>query len=80
MLIIARKPATVKKEYDKRGDKKLNEQAREAQRVYMREWRRKNKDKVRANNHRYWEKRAERMAAKKGEGHDDTISENLRGQ
>jgi len=58
----------------------LNEQARAAQRAYMREWRRKNKDKVSASNRRYWEKRAERMAAKKGESHNDTISENCRGQ
>ena len=58
----------------------MNEQAREAQRVYMREWRRKNKDKVRDSNRRYWERRAKRMAAKKGESHNDTVSENLRGE
>lgn len=41
----------------------MNEMAKEAYRQYQREWRRKNKDKVRAINHRYWEKRAKRMRA-----------------
>ena len=56
----------------------MSEQAREAQRAYMREWRRR--DRVAANNRRYWEKRAERMAAKKGENSNDTVSEDFRGQ
>ena len=58
----------------------MNEQAREAQRVYMREWRRRNKDKVRESNRKYWERRVQRMAARKGDGNDDTVSENCRGQ
>lgn len=41
----------------------MDEMAKEAYRQYQREWRRKNKDKVRAINHRYWAKRAERMRA-----------------
>lgn len=36
----------------------MTEAARKEQREYMREWRAKNKDRVRANNQRYWEKRA----------------------
>lgn len=35
--------------------------AREAQRAYMREWRRKNPDRVKAKNKRYWEKKAQQM-------------------
>ena len=58
----------------------MNENAREAQRVYMREWRRRNPDKVREINQRYWMRRAERMKAKKGESENDTFPEDCRGQ
>ena len=40
------------------GEKQLNERALELRREYQREWRRKNKEKVRANNLRYWERKA----------------------
>lgn len=43
--------------------KGISEQARAAQREYLREWRRKNPDKVRENNRRYWERKAQQMAA-----------------
>lgn len=33
--------------------------AAEAKRAYMREWRAKNRDKIRANNARYWERKAQ---------------------
>lgn len=36
----------------------LTDAAREAQREYMREWRRKNPDRVREKNKRYWERKA----------------------
>ena len=36
----------------------LSEKARQAQRAYKREWRAKNRDKVKASNNRYWEKKA----------------------
>lgn len=39
----------------------LSEKAREAQRAYQREWRKKNKDKVKLKNKRYWEKQAAKM-------------------
>lgn len=39
------------------------EKAREAQRNYAKQWRAKNKDRVRENNLRYWARRAEREAA-----------------
>lgn len=39
----------------------MEDRARQARLEYMREWRRKNKDKVRENNRRYWERRAQKM-------------------
>ncbi|MBM6976424.1 phosphatase [Intestinimonas butyriciproducens] len=47
---------------------KLTQAAVEARREYQREWRRKNKDKVKANNHRYWERRAQKEAMAEGRG------------
>ena len=38
------------------------EKARMAQRAYAKAWRAQNKDKVKANNLRYWARRAEREA------------------
>ena len=63
ILIVARKSYTVKKR-EREGGKIMEDRAREARLEYMREWRRKNKDKVRENNRRYWERRAKRMAEK----------------
>jgi hypothetical protein len=40
-----------------------SEQAKEAQRLYIREWRKRNPDKVRAIQDRYWEKRLAKMKA-----------------
>lgn len=39
-------------------NKKLEELAREERLKYFKEWRAKNKDKVKASNKKYWEKRA----------------------
>jgi hypothetical protein len=36
----------------------LSAEALEAKRLYHREWQRRNKDKVKAANMRYWEKKA----------------------
>lgn len=36
----------------------LTEKARELRRAYKREWSRKNRDRVRAANERYWNKKA----------------------
>ena len=43
--------------------KEISEKAKEAQREYLREWRRKNPDKVREQNRRYWERKAQQMAS-----------------
>lgn len=40
----------------------MDEKAREARREYLREWRKRNPDKVRENNRRYWERRAAKKA------------------
>ena len=39
-------------------EQKINELISEEKRRYAREWRAKNKDRVRETNRRYWEKRA----------------------
>ena len=45
-----------------------SEQARELQRQYLREWRRKNPAKLRQYNKAYWERRAQKLqAAEKGD-------------
>lgn len=50
------------------SEKRLDELARETRAAYYREWRRKNPDKVRENNRRYWQRRAARLAAEKEAG------------
>jgi hypothetical protein len=46
--------------------KSLEEIAKEERRRYQREWRRKNKDKVKEHNQRYWKKKAlERLEEEK---------------
>ena len=39
-------------------NEKISEQAQEAKRKYQREWAKKNRDKVKAAQRRYWEKKA----------------------
>lgn len=41
-------------------EKNIEERAAEARREYYRKWRAANKDKVRATNKRYWERRAQK--------------------
>ena len=48
--------------------KQLKEKALEMRRAYQREWRRKNRDKVRASNLRYWERKAQRENQEEGQG------------
>lgn len=52
------------------SEKRINEQARAARAEYFREWRRKNPDKVRENNRKYWQRRAARLAAEREGGGD----------
>lgn len=40
----------------------MEKAARQAKTAYMKQWRDKNRDKVRANNMRYWARRAEKEA------------------
>lgn len=41
----------------------MNNKAKEMRRAYKREWYKKNKDKVKAAQERYWNKKAEETAA-----------------
>lgn len=41
----------------------LSENAKQARREYKREWRAKNKNKVKESNRRYWEKRGQNIPA-----------------
>ena len=50
----------------------MNDAAKEARRKYMREWARKNKDKVRANQERYWERKAAAAAAERDRQQEDS--------
>ena len=47
---------------------KLDTKAREAKNAYLREWRKKNPERARAIQARYWAKKAEQM---RGEREDD---------
>ena len=47
-------------------DDEKKKAAAEARNAYARRWRAANKDKVRANNERYWMRRAEKEAAASG--------------
>ena len=49
----------------------MNEAAKEARRVYLREWQRKNKDKVKAAQARYWEKKAQGININEEEKEDN---------
>jgi len=44
----------------------ISEAAKEERRAYKRAWSAKNRDKVRAYNREYWERRAQRQTAQEG--------------
>ena len=46
----------------------LDENAKQARREYQKNWRKANKEKVKAYNAKYWQKYAERKKQKVGEG------------
>lgn len=47
----------------------MTQEAKAARAAYMREWRRRNKDKLRSYGERYWERKAQKAAeADHGEG------------
>lgn len=45
----------------------MTEEAKQARREYMRQWRQQHKDAVRESNSRYWEKRAQKMGLMKSQ-------------
>lgn len=48
---------------EKKNKKEMSEAARLARNAYKRKWNAENKDKVKAANRRYWEKKAQEAAA-----------------
>lgn len=52
----------------------MTDQAREARRIYKREWNRRNKEKVAEHQRRYWERKAAKMAAATQEESEEHIS------
>ena len=58
MTPITREPAEAKTIKERERDN-MTDQAREARRAYKREWNRKNKDKVKAAQERYWDRKAQ---------------------
>lgn len=54
----------------------MNEQAKEARRAYKREWNRKNRDKVKAAQERYWNRRAKAATETEATTDEPTIQEN----
>lgn len=46
----------------------MNDKAKEARRAYKREWNRRNRDKVKQAQARYWERKAAQQAAADQEG------------
>ena len=58
----------------------MDEKAREARRAYKREWNRKNRDKVKAAQERYWARKAAEMeAAEQDQGEEVPGGANDRG-
>ena len=45
----------------------MTNEARAAQRAYLAEWRKRNPEKVRENNRRYWEKKAKKIRESEGD-------------
>lgn len=53
----------------------MNEAAKEARRAYKRKWQRENPDKVKAQQERYWNKKAAAAAAEKQAQEDGEADE-----
>lgn len=71
-LYLFRYPLSSEKEKERMNimpkDDNLEEMMKEKRREYFRQWRAKNKDKVRQHNLNYWMKKAQ-QEAQKGENH-----------
>ena len=58
------------------SEKELSQEAKEARRAYLRKWRRENPEKVKEQERRYWERKAQEMREQE-EGddlNDETIN------
>lgn len=47
-----------------KGGYRVNDKAREQRNIYMREWRKRNKDKVKQAQERYWENKSKKEGKK----------------
>ena len=56
----------------------MDEKAREARRAYKREWNRKNRDKVKAAQDRYWARKAAQIEAAKNSAEEARQDEGQR--
>ena len=50
------------------SEQALSNEAKEARREYAKKWRAQNRDKVRENNRKYWERKAQQIQKNGGEG------------
>lgn len=57
------------------GGDNMTEAAREARRAYKKEWNRKNRDKVREAQTRYWERKAQAMQAAQDQQTDEPTAQ-----
>lgn len=55
---------------------RLSEPAKAARREYQRKWRNANKDKIKANTARYWERKGKALEAEQNAGNDKRGGEN----
>ena len=68
----------LRKDVKQLTEHEIQELARQERNKYFREWRAKNKDRVKATNARYWARRAAKLAAKKaGDDGTEIIGEGL---
>lgn len=59
----------------RKGAQNVNEKAREARRAYKREWNRRNAEKVKAAQARYWERKAAAAEAAKEPQTDESTQQ-----
>jgi len=64
LTIVKAKQKKIQKARNSMDKNTMEQKAREMQREYQRQWRKKNPDKVREKNRRYWVKKAREQAEK----------------
>ena len=59
------------------NEQKLSSKAMEVKREYAKQWRAKNRDKVKEANRKYWERKAQQMKSGESEDGNGTLAENI---